>query len=102
MLRNTTSQTLAADVVLYNEDHSFNTRWLGAPEPPYPYPYIRLSPYESRALRVAKAFNSDEAFNGYARISASEGVEVTLQPPTLPTQSLPPPCPQELWWQLLQ
>jgi len=84
VLRNTTSQTLAVDVVLYNEDHSFNTWWLGAPEPPYPYPYIRLSPYESRALRVAKAFNSDETFNGYARISASEGVEVTLQLPPYP------------------
>jgi hypothetical protein len=105
VLRNTTSQTLAADVVLYNEDHSFNTRWLGAPEPPYPYPYIRLSPYESRALRVAKAFNSDEAFNGYARISASEGVEVTLQPPPYPHKVFLPlalrnyggNCYNEIW-----
>jgi len=84
VLRNTTGQTLAADVVLYNEDHSFNTRWLGAPAPPYPYQYIRLSPYGSRALPVADVFYSDETFTGYARVSASEGVEVTLQPPPYP------------------
>jgi len=81
VLHNTTNQTLAVDVVLYNEDHSFNRRWLGSPDPPFPYPYIRLNPYETRSLSVASAFSSGQTFTGYARVSASTGVEVTLQPP---------------------
>lgn len=84
VLRNTTSQTLAADVALYNADHTFSRWWLGAPPNDahsYPYRYIRLAPYETRSLPTADVFYSWETFTGYARISASEGVEVTLQPP---------------------
>lgn len=86
VLRNTTSQTLAADVLLYNEDHAFNRRWLGSSDPPFPYPYIRLNPYETRSLSVAGAFRPGQTFTGYARVSASEGVEVILQPPSYPNK----------------
>jgi hypothetical protein len=87
VLRNTTSQTLAADVALYNADHTFSRWWLGAPPNDahsYPYRYIRLAPYETRTLPLSAVFQSSETFTGYARVIASEGVEVTLQPPPYP------------------
>jgi len=105
ILRNTTNQTLAVDVVLFNEDHSFNRRWLGSPDPPFPHPYIRLSPYETRSLSVAAAFGSGQTFTGYARVSASEGVETALQPPPYPNKVFLPlalkyhggNCYNEVW-----
>jgi hypothetical protein len=87
VLRNTTGQTLAADVALYNADHTFNRWWLGRPPNPdhvYPYRYIRLAPYETRTFPLSAVFQSLETFTGYARVIASEGVEVTLQPPPYP------------------
>jgi len=89
VLSNTTGLTLAVDVAFYNADHTFNRRWLG--EPPnnnhsYPYRYIRLSPGETRSLPVADVFYSWETFTGYSRVIASEGVEVTLQPPSYPNK----------------
>ena len=78
VLRNTTGQALATDVTFYNANHTFNRRWL---EPvPNPPPYIRLNANSSRVLAVAAAFPG-ESFSGYARVSASEGVEVTSQSP---------------------
>jgi len=79
VLRNTTNQTLAVDVMFYNQNGSFNTRWLDpSPYPPYYlYPYIRLGPNSSRTLQVSNIFPA--GFTGYARINASEGVEITLQ-----------------------
>lgn len=82
VLRNTTNQTLAADVVLYNTDHTFNRWWLGAPPNDshnYPYRYIRLNAYESRSLSVSDIFAPSEAFDGYALVSASEGVDIAIQ-----------------------
>lgn len=87
VLRNTTNQTLAADIAFYNADHTFNRWWLGAPlndAHNYPYPYIRLAPYETRALPIADVFYPWETFTGYARVIASEGIKVTLQPPPYP------------------
>lgn len=47
VLRNTTDQTLAVDVVLYNADNTFNRRWLeGDP----PLSYVRVDPNSSRTL----------------------------------------------------
>lgn len=89
MLRNTTDLTLAVDIALYNADHTFNRWWLGVPlndKHDYPYRYIRLSPGETRSLPVADVFHSWETFAGYARVIASEGVEVTLQPPPYPNR----------------
>jgi len=105
VLRNTTGQTLAVDVALYNTDHTFNRWWLGSADPPFPYPYIRLNPYETRSLSVAAAFRLGQTFTGYARVSASEGVEVTLQPPSYPHKVFIPialknhggNCYQEVW-----
>ncbi len=81
MLRNTTGYTLAADIAFYNQDHTFNRWWLGGvpPDPP-PHRYIRLAANETLLLPVAQAFRPDELFSGYARVSASEGVEVSLRP----------------------
>ena len=82
ILRNTTNQTLAVDVMFYNANHTFNRRWLDpSPDPPYYlYPYIRLAPYSSRTLSVAVAFPG-VSFTGYACVNASEGIEITLQLP---------------------
>lgn len=82
VLQNTTNQILAIDVMFYNTDHSFNRRWLDiTPNPPwFRQSYIRLDANTSRTLSLANAFTG-ENFNGYARISASEGIEVSLQPP---------------------
>jgi len=84
VLRNTTGYTLAADVALYNANHTFNRWWLGDIFPAYLYRYIRLAPGETRSLPVAQVFRWDETLTGYARISASAGVEVTLQQPSYP------------------
>jgi len=87
VLHNPTGYTLAADVALYNANHTFNRWWLGAPPNPshsYPDRYIRLAPYQTRSLPVTAVFETWETFTGYARISASEGVEITLQPPSYP------------------
>jgi hypothetical protein len=88
-LHNTTSQVLAADVALYNQDHTFNRWWLGAPpseDHEYPYLYIRLNPDETRDLSLSDVFHSWESFTGYARINASEGVDVNLRPPDYPNK----------------
>ncbi len=108
VLRNMTGQTLAADIALYNADHTFNRWWLGAPRNDahsYPYRYIRLSPYEARSFPITDVFYSWETFTGYARVSASEGVEVTLQPPPYPNKVFLPlalknhggNCYNEIW-----
>jgi len=108
VLRNMTGQTLAADIALYNADHTFNRWWLGAPRNDahsYPYRYIRLSPHETRSFPVTDVFYSWEAFTGYARVSASEGIEVTLQPPSYPNKVFLPlalknyggNCYNEVW-----
>jgi len=108
VLRNTTDQTLAADVAFYNADHTFNRWWLGAPlndAHDYPYRYIRLSAGETRSLPVTDVFYSWESFTGYARVIASEGVEVTLQPPPYPNKVFLPlalknyggNCYNEVW-----
>jgi hypothetical protein len=89
ILHNTSNHTLAVDIALYNEDHTFNRWWLGAPPSDnhiYPSRYIRLLPDERREIAAASAFHGWETFIGYARISASEGVEVTLQPPPYPNK----------------
>jgi len=94
VLRNTRSDlTLAADIALYNDDHTFNRWWLGGPPPDPPLYYIQLPPAEPPLeLPVAQVFKADENFSGYARVSANEGVEVSLrlQPPP------PPPYPNVL------
>lgn len=108
MLQNTTGQTLAADVALYNADHTFSRWWLGVSPNPnhnYPYGYIRLAPYETRFLPITDVFYSWETFIGYARVIASEGVEVTLQPPPYPNKVFLPlalknhggNCYNEVW-----
>lgn len=108
VLRNTIGQTLAADVALYNADHTFSRWWLGAPPNPnhnYPYGYIRLAPYEIRSLPMTDVFYSWETFTGYARVIASEGVEVTLQLPPYPNKVFLPlalknhggNCYNEVW-----
>lgn len=86
VLWNTTNQTLAVDVMFYNQDGTFNTRWLDpSPDPPYYlYPYIRLGPNSSRTLQVSNIFPA--GFTGYARINASEGIEISLQPSPYPNQ----------------
>lgn len=83
VLRNVTTQTLAVDIVFYNTDHTFNRRWLDSSSNPpwYRWPYIRLNANSSRALAVANIFPG-ENFAGYARISASEGIEIALRPPS--------------------
>lgn len=106
MLRNTTGQTLAADVIFYNQDGTFNRRWLDpSSNPPwYRWPYIRLNANSTRTLPIANAFPG-ESFTGYARISASEGVEITLQPPLYPNKVFLPlalknyggNCYNEVW-----
>ncbi len=86
VLQNTTGQTLAVDV-LYNADHTFNRWWLDpSSNPPwYRRPYIRLDANSSRTLSVPDAFPG-ESFTGYARVIASEGVAVALQPPPYPNK----------------
>ncbi len=94
VLRNTMGITLAADIALYNDDHTFNRWWLGAPYPPDPpLKYIRILAGDTFEVDVNLAFKSDESFSGYARVSASEGVEVSLRPS--PTHFLPACRPQE-------
>lgn len=85
MLRNTTGQTLAVDVLFYNQDGTFNRRWLDpSPNPPwYRWPYIRLNANSSRTLTIANTFPGED-FTGYALVIASEGIKVTLQPPPYP------------------
>jgi hypothetical protein len=81
VLQNTTNLTLAADIALYNSDHTFNTWWLDTTSSP-PYfraPYIRLAPYTSRTLPVANAFPPGANFDGYAHIDASDGIATSLQ-----------------------
>lgn len=108
VLRNTSGQTLAADIAFYNTDNTFSRWWLGAPPNDahsYPYRYIRLIPYETRSLSITDVFYPWETFTGYARVSASEGVEVTLQPPPYPNKVFLPlalknhggNCYNEVW-----
>lgn len=108
VLRNTTGQTLAADIAFYNADHTFSRWWLGAPPNDahsYPYRHIRLSSYESRPFPIMDVFYSWETFTGYVRVSASEGIEVTLQPPSYPNKVFLPlalknhggNCYNEVW-----
>jgi len=106
VLQNTTSQTLAVDVLFYNADHTFSRWWLDpSSNPPwYRWPYIRLNANSSRTLSVPEAFPG-ESFTGYARVIASEGVEVTLQPPPYPNKVFLPlalknhggNCYNEVW-----
>lgn len=87
VLQNMTGETLAADVVFYNQDGTFNRRWLepNFVSPWYTSPYIRVNASSSRTLAVVDAFPG-EAFDGYARISASEGIEIQLQSPSYPNK----------------
>lgn len=97
VLRNTRSDlTLAADIAFYNDDHSFSRWWLdkardGDPWDRYYY-YIQIAPNETISLPVDHVFDEGENFSGYARVSANEGVEISLkpQPPS------PPPYPNVL------
>lgn len=67
-------------------------------------PYVRLNANSSRTLSVADAF-TDEAFTGYAHVIASEGIEVTLRPPSYPNNVFLPlalrnyggNCYNEVW-----
>lgn len=83
VLRNTRSDlTLAADIAFYNQDHTFNRWWLDnncsdGLFDAYCY-YIRLDPHETLLLPTTHVFPG--TFSGYARVSASEGVEVSLRP----------------------
>ncbi|MGC8960799.1 MAG: hypothetical protein ACP5OO_13660, partial [Chloroflexia bacterium] len=94
VLRNTRSDlTLAADIAFYNDNHSFRKWWLdyfpgdGLYED-YFY-YIRIAPNTTITLPVSYVFT--DTFSGHARISANEGVEVSLYyPPS------PPPYPNVL------
>lgn len=81
VLQNTTNQTLAVDIALYNSNHTFNTWWLDTTSsgPYFRIPYIRLAANASRTLRVADAFLSGANFDGYARINASDGIVTSLQ-----------------------
>ncbi|MGC9025862.1 MAG: hypothetical protein ACP5NB_13710 [Chloroflexia bacterium] len=83
VLRNTRSDlTLAADIAFYTNDHSFRKWWLdyfpgdGLYED-YFY-YIRIAPNTTATLPVRYVFT--DTFSGYARVSANEGVEVSLRP----------------------
>ncbi len=97
VLRNTRSDlTLAADIAFYNDDHSFNRWWLdkaldGDPWDRYFY-YVQIAPNETISLPVGHVFDEGENFSGYARVSASEGMEVSLQP----QPPSPPPYPNVL------
>jgi len=74
VLRNTTNTTLAADVALYNRDHIFN-RWLRDSGS-----YTRLAPQATLNLPLSLVLGTSQTFDGYARINASEGIEVSLSP----------------------
>lgn len=77
-LRNPTTATLAAEVLLYNADHTFNRRWIvQIPNPP---PF-RLAPGSSHLLFLSDVFTVTENFSGYARVNASDGIEVTALSP---------------------
>ncbi len=89
ILQNTQGDFLAADIALYNADGSFNRWWLGCPDDQDPAEwYVRVDPYSPRTINVADAFHSDQTFSGYARVSASDGLEVSLRLP--PAPPLPP------------
>ena len=82
-LQNSTANPLALDIMLYNDDGTFNRRWLGSPDPPYPPSFspIRLSPNQTLTLSLASAFRPSQSFGGYARIDASEGISIALSYP---------------------
>lgn len=88
LLTNPTGNTLAADILLYNQDGSFNRRWLdpSADPPWFAVPYIRLAPGEQRIIPIHEALLG-ETFNGLARVVAIDGVQVTRLD-VLPVNSL--------------
>jgi hypothetical protein len=81
-LENTTDDTQAADILLYNASNSFNRRWLDdSNQPPwFVRPYIRLAPGEQRDIPIAEAF-FNESFTGYIRLVATAGVDASLVQP---------------------
>jgi hypothetical protein len=81
ILQNSTGQTLAADVALYNSNHTFNRWWLGSVPPAHTFDYIRLNPHAIQTLPISQVFNSEDTFNGYARISASDGIVISMTYP---------------------
>jgi hypothetical protein len=87
ILENTTGQTLAVDVLFYNQDGSFNRRWLDTSSvgPWYLSPYIRINANSQRTLDVVNAFPG-ENFSGYIRIFASEGIDIRLRSPDYPNK----------------
>ena len=64
--------------MLYNVDGTFNRRRMGSPDSPYPYPYIRLDPFQTLSLSMASSFRIRADFSGYARVDASEGISIEL------------------------
>lgn len=99
VISNPTGQILAADIALYDTDHTFN-RWLL----PDTDPYVRINPGETRSLPVTSAMRGG-TFQGYARISASTGLQVALTNPpgvyktflpVITTDAPPPDCTTRL------
>lgn len=79
-LQNTTPVTLAADILLYNQDDTFNRRWLGAPPNGshlYPMTGLRLPPGRVITVPLSEAFYPWETFQGYARVESVQGVLVS-------------------------
>ncbi len=112
-VQNTRPYTLALDVLFYNEDGTFNRRYLPpAAQPPwFVEPYLRLAPSGTLALPLHSVFFT-ETFTGYLRVYASAGLSLTLEGPqaaraqtaflplvlrdTLPQAGAPLTCTQAL------
>lgn len=99
VISNPTGQILAADIALYDTDHTFN-RWLL----PGANPFVRINPGETRSLPVASALRGG-TFQRYARISTSAGLQVELTNPpgvyktflpVITTNAPPPDCTTRL------
>lgn len=80
VVHNTTNTTQALDILLYNRNGTFNRRWLDPSNVPpwYLSHHIRLSPGQQRTIDIAEAFPSDTNITIFARVVATEGIDVSV------------------------
>ncbi len=86
-IQNTTPYTLAADLLFYHADGSFDRRYLlpSADPPWFVSPYLRIAPSSTLTLPFSSVFFT-ETFTGTLRAYASEGLTLSLE-----TSPSPPP-----------
>lgn len=74
---NPTDELLAADIAFYDEDHTFEGWGYLTGDT-----YFRVEAGELRSIALDGLFPPGSNFNGYARINASEGLEIEVVNPT--------------------